>query len=141
VGLGTFRPVKTPVLTDHQMHEETYSLSAETWQALNNKASGGPKLAIGTTALRALESALQSKNFSPDQWHETNLFLYPGKQVQAIDALLTNFHLPESSLLMLVSSLIGRVKTLELYREAIEKKYRFFSYGDAMLILRKDNRE
>jgi len=135
VGLGTFRPVKAEILTDHQMHEETYSIDAETWEALNG---AGPKLAIGTTALRALESALQTKNFSPGKWHETNLFLYPGKQVRAVDALLTNFHLPESSLLMLVSSLIGRAKTLELYQEAIEKKYRFFSYGDAMLILRKD---
>jgi len=140
VGIGTFRPVKTENILDHQMHSENYFIDTENAEKLNyayaERARGNKKIiAVGTTTLRTLESSF-GKNLKPGEMYSTNIFLHPGVDVKSIDGLLTNFHLPESSLLMLVSSLIGREKTMELYDIAIKEKYRFFSYGDAMLIIR-----
>lgn len=134
VGLGTFRPVKSEKITDHHMHEEKFFIEEKSLNLLNSKR---PIIAVGTTSLRTLESSydLETQSFKGNQWSETSIFLYPGVPVHSINGLITNFHLPESTLLMLVSALIGRVKTLELYELAVKEKYRFFSYGDAMLIL------
>jgi len=136
VGMGTFAPVKSETITDHQMHSERFCISNQDRNLINNASK---IIAVGTTSLRALESAWDNNQFSleAEKWHQTNIFLHPGKEVKSIDGLLTNFHLPGSSLIMLVSAIIGREKTLSLYKEAVENKYRFFSYGDAMLILRK----
>jgi S-adenosylmethionine:tRNA ribosyltransferase-isomerase len=135
VGLGTFRPVKSELITEHKMHEENFFVEAESWQ----KIIRAPKrIAVGTTSLRVLESLWPKKdNYKGGEMLSTDIFLYPGVSVNSIDGLITNFHLPKSTLLMLVSSIIGREKTLELYNLAVKEKYRFFSYGDAMLILRK----
>lgn len=135
VGLGTFAPVKTDNLSDHVMHTEEYFIDAANLDKLNSKKK---IIAVGTTSLRVLESSFHEGRFDveAEKRYQTNIFLHPGKTVHSIDALITNFHLPKSTLLMLVSSLIGREKTLELYKEAIAREYRFFSYGDAMLILR-----
>jgi len=132
VGAGTFKNVETEWIYEHQMHEEEYLVSASVYKAFENASF---KVAVGTTTLRALESLTKSK--APlDQLNRTNIFLHPGVEVHSIDALVTNFHLPKSSLIMLVSALIGREKTLELYQLAVASKMRFFSYGDGMLILR-----
>ncbi len=136
VGVGTFAPVKSTSILDHQMHAEVFSLSEASWRKMERASF---KTLVGTTCLRALESFLALENPQLEQFHQTELFLYPGKTVRACDALVTNFHLPHSTLLMLVSALIGRSKTLELYREALREGYRFLSYGDAMLILRERN--
>ncbi|OUR97303.1 tRNA preQ1(34) S-adenosylmethionine ribosyltransferase-isomerase QueA [Halobacteriovorax marinus] len=135
VGLGTFAPVKTDNLKDHNMHTERYFVDVENLKKLKSHKS---IFAVGTTSLRVLESCHDGSDFviEPNVIKETNIFLHPGVEVKSISGLLTNFHLPKSTLLMLVSSLIGREKTLELYKTAIENEYRFFSYGDAMLILR-----
>lgn len=137
VGLGTFKPVMVDEIMNHHMHTESFFIDEENLNLIKNS---NYRVAVGTTTLRSLESLVQrekeGKEISPNKEYHTNLFLYPGKTVSACDALLTNFHLPESTLLMLVSSLIGREKALELYEEAKQKNYRFFSYGDAMLILR-----
>ncbi|MBT7609929.1 MAG: tRNA preQ1(34) S-adenosylmethionine ribosyltransferase-isomerase QueA [Bacteriovoracaceae bacterium] len=135
VGMGTFAPVNTEDLRNHIMHSEKFFVEKEELEKLNNK---NERIAVGTTSLRVLETIYNGNEFKQrvEGVDETNIFLYPGKEVKSIKGMITNFHLPESSLLMLVSALIGRVKTLELYQEAINKKYRFFSYGDAMLILR-----
>jgi len=135
VGLGTFAPVKTDNLSDHTMHTEKYFVSEENLEKVN---SGRPIFAVGTTSLRVLESAYKDGKIAAkaDKIYDTNIFLHPGVDVKSISGLVTNFHLPKSTLLMLVSSLIGREKTLALYKEAIANEYRFFSYGDAMLILR-----
>jgi len=135
VGLGTFRPVKAEAITDHKMHSEFYALSAETAELINEaKKNGNRIISVGTTATRVLETAgnagLPLKECSG--W--TDIFIYPGKKFNIIDALITNFHLPESTLIMLVSALAGRENVLKAYGEAIEKKYRFFSFGDAMFI-------
>lgn len=140
VGIGTFRPVKAENILDHEMHSENYFVDEENTQKLNQayrqRQQGKKKIfAVGTTSLRTLES-IYGKSIAPNEMYSTNIFLHPGVEVKSIDGLLTNFHLPESSLLMLVSSLIGRKKTLELYAIAIKERYRFFSYGDAMLIIR-----
>ena len=139
VGLGTFAPVKVDDLTDHQMHTENYFIDKENLKIIQHAyQQGRPIIAIGTTTLRTLESCYDdiiSNQFVPNEMKSTNIFLYPGKKIKSINGLVTNFHLPESTLLMLVSSLIGRHKVLELYQHAVEKKYRFFSYGDANLIL------
>jgi len=135
VGLGTFAPVKTDNLQDHKMHSENYFIDTENRERiLSNKAI----FAVGTTSLRVLESSHNGENFDieANEIKETDIFLHPGVDVHSINGLITNFHLPKSTLLMLVSSLIGREKTLELYKEAIANEYRFFSYGDSMLILR-----
>jgi S-adenosylmethionine:tRNA ribosyltransferase-isomerase len=140
VGVGTFRPVETENITDHTMHREWVDVSAATVEKiLATKSRGGRIIAVGTTAVRALEAAArvaiaQDKFLEPFQG-KTDLFIYPGYQWQVVDGLITNFHLPGSSLLMLVSALIGRKRLLNLYQEAIASNYRFYSFGDAMLIL------
>lgn len=136
VGLGTFRPVATSNILDHQMHAESFFIDQVNLDLiLNQKNQRRSLIAVGTTSLRVLES-IHDKKIDPDKEYATNIFLHPGKEIQSVDGLVTNFHLPQSSLLMLVSTLIGREKTLELYQLAIKEKYRFFSYGDGMLILK-----
>jgi S-adenosylmethionine:tRNA ribosyltransferase-isomerase len=141
VGIGTFRPVKTENITQHQMHQEWVEVTAETVEQIQKtKAQGGRIIAVGTTAVRALEGTAYASGVlegKPLQAFsgKTNLFIYPGYRWQIVDGLITNFHLPHSSLLMLVSALIGRERLLSLYQEAIAEKYRFYSFGDAMLIL------
>jgi S-adenosylmethionine:tRNA ribosyltransferase-isomerase len=136
VGLGTFRPVEAEKITEHQIHAEWVNLPVETVEAIQQtQARGGRIIAVGTTALRTLEGvATQMGSLQPYQG-KVNLFIYPGYQRKVIDGLITNFHLPRSSLLMLVSALIGRERLLALYAGAIAQQYRFFSFGDAMLIL------
>jgi S-adenosylmethionine:tRNA ribosyltransferase-isomerase len=128
VGLGTFRPVKTEFLADHEMHEEVYSIP-EGFEAAYEAAQR--VIAVGTTSARVLEAAPHLRH----RGGTTRIFIYPPYEFKRVDALLTNFHLPHSTLLMLVSAMVGREKLLEIYREAVGLKYRFFSYGDAMLIL------
>jgi S-adenosylmethionine:tRNA ribosyltransferase-isomerase len=128
VGAGTFQPVRTDTVEAHRMHRERYVIPAGTMQAI----SGRRVLAVGTTSLRALEAAARSGELEGD----TDLFIYPGFQFKLVKRLLTNFHLPKSTLLMLVSAFAGRERILEAYRHAIRQRYRFFSYGDAMLIER-----
>ena len=138
VGIGTFRPVETEQIKDHAMHQEWIEVSAETVAKIKaTKARGGRVIAVGTTATRALEGAArEAKSDSIKPWSgKTNLFIYPGYQWQVVDGLITNFHLPGSSLLMLVSAMIGREYLLSLYQQAIALEYRFYSFGDAMLIL------
>ncbi|MBC6432848.1 tRNA preQ1(34) S-adenosylmethionine ribosyltransferase-isomerase QueA [Nostoc sp. HG1] len=135
VGVGTFRPVEVEDVTTHQMHEEWIEVPAATVEQIRaTKAAGGRIIAVGTTAVRALEGAAQSGNLQPF-CGKTDLFIYPGYQWRVVDGLITNFHLPRSSLLMLVSALIGRQRLLNIYNEAIAFGYRFYSFGDAMLIL------
>ena len=135
VGVGTFRPVEVEDVTTHQMHEEWIEVPAATVEQIRaTKAAGGRIIAVGTTAVRALEGAAQSSNLQPF-CGKTDLFIYPGYQWRVVDGLITNFHLPRSSLLMLVSALIGRQRLLNIYNEAIAFGYRFYSFGDAMLIL------
>ena len=139
VGVGTFRPVETAKITDHVMHQEWVEVSPETVEKIKTtKARGGRIIAVGTTATRALEAVAQASKI-PGQleaWKgKVDLFIYPGYQWQAIDGLITNFHLPGSSLLMMVGALIGRKRLLDLYQDAIAHQYRFYSFGDAMLIL------
>ncbi|WP_442949049.1 tRNA preQ1(34) S-adenosylmethionine ribosyltransferase-isomerase QueA [Nostoc sp.] len=135
VGVGTFRPVEVEDVTTHHMHEEWIEVPAATVeQILATKAAGGRIIAVGTTAVRALEGAAESGNLQPF-CGKTDLFIYPGYQWRVVDGLITNFHLPCSSLLMLVSALIGRQRLLNIYQEAIAFGYRFYSFGDAMLIL------
>lgn len=136
VGAGTFQPIKVADIKQHQMHSEVFELSQATVDKINHtKRKGGRIVAVGTTTVRTLESALEGGKLKA-QRGETDIFIYPGFQFQLVDVLITNFHLPKSSLLMLVSAFIGREKTLEIYQYAIDKKYRFFSYGDAMLLER-----
>ena len=132
VGLGTFKPVATDNILDHHMHTESFSIDQQNQARLNRACY---RVAVGTTSLRVLESTYGKNGFEQTSG-DTSIFLYPGIEVQSVQGLLTNFHLPESTLLMLVSALIGREKTLELYRLAVDQRYRFYSYGDAMLILR-----
>lgn len=135
VGLGTFRPVKVENITEHQMHPEFYEISPQAAQRLNKAISEGRRIiAVGTTSTRTLESAFQDGEIKAGQgW--TDIFIYPGYDYKVIDGLITNFHLPKSTLIMLVSALAGKEKILKAYHEAIEEKYRFFSFGDAMLII------
>lgn len=133
VGIGTFAPVKSEVITDHQMHFEDFFVDKENLAAIS---SAQKTVAVGTTTLRVLES-IHGTSYHAGELSSTNIFLHPGVPVHSIDGLITNFHLPRSTLLMLVSALIGREKTLALYQEAVAKGYRFFSYGDAMFIRRK----
>jgi S-adenosylmethionine:tRNA ribosyltransferase-isomerase len=135
VGVGTFRPVEVETITDHQMHSEWAEVPLETIEKIRQtKAQGGRVIAVGTTVVRALEGAAQENGVQPF-YGKTNLFIYPGYEWQVVDGLITNFHLPKSSLLMLVSALIGRERLLNLYELAIAEQYRFYSFGDAMLIL------
>lgn len=135
VGVGTFRPVEVEDVTNHQMHGEWLEVSEATVEHIyQTKASGGRVIAVGTTVVRALEGAAASGKLRP-YCGKTELFIYPGYKWQVVDGLITNFHLPRSTLLMLVSALIGRERVLKLYAEAIASNYRFYSFGDAMLIL------
>ncbi|MEM9213360.1 MAG: tRNA preQ1(34) S-adenosylmethionine ribosyltransferase-isomerase QueA [Cyanobacteria bacterium P01_F01_bin.150] len=135
VGVGTFRPVEVEDIATHQMHGEWIEVPEETVaQIQETKARGGRVIAVGTTATRALEGAAQDGLLKPFQG-KTNIFIYPGYQWRVIDGLITNFHLPKSSLMMMVSALIGRKTLLALYEEAIAQQYRFYSFGDAMLLL------
>jgi S-adenosylmethionine:tRNA ribosyltransferase-isomerase len=135
VGAGTFRPVRCDEIKDHKMHSEHYTVSEELCAAVQaTKAAGNRVIAIGTTALRSLESAAFDGALTPCS-NDTEIFIYPGYQFKVCDGLMTNFHLPESTLLMLVSAFIGHQEAMSLYQEAIEKKYRFFSYGDTSLLI------
>jgi len=137
VGLGTFRPVKESNVEQHRMHEEYYRISEEAARAVNEtKERGGRVIAVGTTSTRALESSADdSGRVHPTERGCTDLFIYPGYEFKAVDALITNFHLPKSTLLMLVSAMCSREEILRVYQEAIKERYRFFSFGDAMMIL------
>jgi len=138
VGAGTFQPVRTDDLESHTMHAEQVSVSAETCAAIaRTRASGGRIVAVGTTVVRALESAALAGGLPLQAWSgETRLFIRPGFQFRLVDAMLTNFHLPQSTLLMLVCAFAGREEVLAAYRHAVEQRYRFFSYGDAMFLTR-----
>ena len=134
VGLGTFLPVRSESIEDHRMHREEYSIPAATADAVNAaKRDGRPVVAVGTTSVRTLESAWTEEGL-PAAAGSTNIFIYPGYRFKAVDMLFTNFHTPESTLLMLVSAFAGRERILSAYQEAVRERYRFFSYGDAMLI-------
>lgn len=135
VGLGTFRPVKTENVLEHHMHSEFINVSASEADKINNaKANGGRIISVGTTSCRTLESAADEKGIIRAMSKETDIFIYPGYKFKAVDALITNFHLPESTLLMLVSALAGKDSVMNAYEKAINEKYRFFSFGDAMFI-------
>ncbi len=136
VGLGTFRPVKEENILDHHMHTETYQIMESEAKKINDtKKRGGRVICVGTTSCRTVESAADENGFVQAKEDDTSIFIYPGYQFKVLDCLITNFHLPESTLLMLVSALAGRESILKAYKEAVEEKYRFFSFGDAMLIL------
>ena len=136
VGLGTFRPVKTEDVSEHRMHSEYYEVTPEAAEAINAaRRQGGRIVCIGTTSVRTLETAADDHGIVHPGAGDTSIFITPGVRFKATDVLLTNFHLPESTLLMLVSALMGREEALAAYREAVEKEYRFFSFGDCMLIL------
>lgn len=136
VGLGTFRPVKVEDVTSHKMHSEYYSVTQEAADAINRcRQNGGHIFSVGTTSCRTLESAADSLGQLHAQSGETDIFIYPGYTFKAVDALITNFHLPESTLLMLVSALCSKEEIMDVYEAAKKNNYRFFSFGDAMLIL------
>lgn len=136
VGLGTFRPVKAEDVSDHVMHSEFYQVTPEAAERINAaRARGGRIVCIGTTSVRTLETVADDQGIVHPGMGMTNIFITPGVKLKATDALLTNFHLPESTLLMLISALMGREQALNAYQEAVEKEYRFFSFGDCMLIL------
>ena len=136
VGLGTFRPVKAEEITEHHMHAELCMMSAETARILNEtKRSGGRVICVGTTSCRTLESLVNEDGMFEEKSKWTEIFIYPGYAFKAMDGLITNFHLPESTLVMLVSAFAGREHVLDAYNEAVREKYRFFSFGDAMCIL------
>ena len=136
VGLGTFRPVKEDEITDHEMHSEYCTIPPETADLINRtKANGGRVICVGTTSCRTLESWAQEDGTVVPSAGWTNIFIYPGYRFKVLDGLITNFHLPESTLIMLVSALAGREHVLAAYEEAVRERYRFFSFGDAMLIL------
>lgn len=132
IGLGTFRPVKAENILDHDMHTEYYEIDSTNADKINRaKKEGRRVIAVGTTSVRTLESVADEKGLVRPCKGDTNIFIYPGYKFKAVDALITNFHLPESTLIMLVSALLGREKTLEIYNKAVEEKYRFFSFGDS----------
>ena len=136
VGLGTFRPVKAEEITDHHMHAELCMISDETAAVLNRtKAEGGRIICVGTTSCRTLESLVNEDGSFQAKSKWTEIFIYPGYTFKAMEGLITNFHLPESTLVMLVSAFAGREKVLHAYEEAVKERYRFFSFGDAMCIL------
>ena len=135
VGLGTFRPVKVDNILEHHMHSEMYMISAEAADKINKAKSGGGRvICVGTTSCRTIESAADENGHIKASSGETDIFIYPGYKFKVLDCLITNFHLPESTLVMLVSALAGREKVLNAYKEAIRERYRFFSFGDAMFI-------
>lgn len=136
VGLGTFRPVKVDDLADHKMHTEYFEINEENAQKINKaKKEGRRVIAVGTTSVRTLESAANEDGTVNAVSGDTSIFIYPPYKFKVVDSLITNFHLPESTLVMLVSALSTREKTLELYKIAVEEKYRFFSFGDSMMII------
>ncbi len=132
IGLGTFRPVKAENILDHEMHTEYYEIDEKTAEQINKaKKEGRRVIAVGTTSVRTLETVADENGFVRPEKGNTKIFIYPGYKFKAVDALITNFHLPESTLIMLVSALVGREKTLEIYNTAVKEKYRFFSFGDS----------
>ena len=136
VGLGTFRPVKEDIITDHKMHSEYYEVSEEAANIINKAKSKGRRIiAVGTTSVRTLESVADGNGLLKPCHGNTEIFIYPPYKFQCVDALITNFHLPESTLIMLVAAMTGREEILNLYNTAVAEKYRFFSFGDAMMIL------
>ena len=136
VGAGTFQPVKAENIKDHQMHSEYFEIDQDAVDKINQtKKNGGRIIAVGTTAVRSLESAAKNGTLKAVR-EETDIFIYPGYEFKVVDKIITNFHLPKSSLLMLVSAFIGRDRMMEIYQHAIKEEYRFFSYGDAMLLER-----
>ncbi|NKB35797.1 MAG: tRNA preQ1(34) S-adenosylmethionine ribosyltransferase-isomerase QueA [Gammaproteobacteria bacterium] len=135
VGAGTFQPVRSDKLEDHKMHSEWFNLSESVCEKVNKtRATGGRVIAVGTTSVRCLESAAAENQKLKPYEGETDIFIYPGFEFNVVDALITNFHLPESTLLMLVSALAGREHIMQAYKHAVDESYRFFSYGDAMFI-------
>lgn len=135
VGAGTFKPVLVEDIRQHKMHKEIVRVTPEVCERVNEvKSKGGRVVAVGTTAVRALETAMQGQKILKPYMGETNIFIYPGYHFQCIDALITNFHLPRSTLLMLVCALGGYKQVMASYQAAIEHRYRFYSYGDAMFI-------
>lgn len=139
VGLGTFRPVKAETIEEHHMHSEFYQIAQSEADKINNaKKNGGRIIAVGTTSTRTLEAAANDDGTIPAKSGWTEIFIFPGYRFKTIDALITNFHLPQSTLVMLVSALAGREHVLNAYAQAVEEKYRFFSFGDAMLIMDLD---
>lgn len=135
VGLGTFRPVKEDEITDHKMHTEHYHIPAETADVINaTKQNGGRVICVGTTSCRTLESAATTFGEIKECSDDTDIFIYPGYKFKVMDAIITNFHLPESTLIMLVSAFAGYDNTMNAYKTAVDEKYRFFSFGDAMFI-------
>jgi S-adenosylmethionine:tRNA ribosyltransferase-isomerase len=138
VGLGTFRPVTEEDASKHEMHSEYYEISEESARMLNEAKKAGKRIvAVGTTSVRTLESAIHEDGLFYPECKDTDIFIYPGFKFKAIDALITNFHLPKSTLVMLVSALAGRENILNAYKTAVEEKYRFFSFGDSMFIIDK----
>jgi S-adenosylmethionine:tRNA ribosyltransferase-isomerase len=134
VGAGTFQPVRVDNIADHHMHSEYLEVSEEVCRQVNAaKAAGHRVVAVGTTSVRSLESAAQGGELAPFTG-DTNIFIYPGYTFKVVDALITNFHLPESTLIMLVSAMAGKAHVMAAYQEAVAQQYRFFSYGDAMII-------
>ena len=135
VGLGTFRPVKAEKIEEHVMHTEFFSVSEQSAALINErKAKGGRLICVGTTSCRTIESVAREDGTIPAMSGDTGIFIYPGYKFKAVDALITNFHLPESTLLMLVSAFYDREHVMNAYKTAVEEKYRFFSFGDCMLI-------
>lgn len=141
VGLGTFRPVSTDVIEEHKMHKEFYRIPDETAELiLATKKAGHRVIAVGTTSIRTLESAATAKNEIAGKSGWTEIFIYPGYEFKIVDAIITNFHLPKSTLIMLISAFAGREFVLSAYKKAVELKYRFFSFGDAMFITRGESK-
>lgn len=135
VGIGTFRPVKVETIEEHEMHSEHFYIKKEDVEKINNtKRKGGRIIAVGTTSCRVLESVSDENGMVKEIEKDTNIFIYPGYKFKCIDGLITNFHLPESTLIMLVSALAGKDYIMKAYEEAVNEKYRFFSFGDAMFI-------
>ena len=135
VGLGTFRPVSVENVEEHVMHSEYYEINEETAELINRtRENGGRIVAVGTTSVRTLETAADGDGRLKAESGNTDIFIYPGYKFKAVDALITNFHLPESTLLMLISAFAGKDKVFKAYEEAVKEKYRFFSFGDAMFI-------
>lgn len=136
VGLGTFRPVKEENVLDHHMHSESYEITKEAAEVINEtKKDGGRVICVGTTSCRTIESSADENGIVHPGSGNTEIFIYPGYRFKVLDGLITNFHLPESTLIMLVSALAGRERVLNAYKEAVDCRYRFFSFGDAMIIL------
>ncbi|AAM24413.1 S-adenosylmethionine:tRNA ribosyltransferase-isomerase [Caldanaerobacter subterraneus subsp. tengcongensis MB4] len=136
VGLGTFRPVKEEIIENHKMHEEFYIVTEEAAKAINEaRKNGGRIIAVGTTSTRTLETVADESGYIHPKSGWTDIFIYPGYKFKAIDGMITNFHLPESTLIMMVSAFAGKENIMRAYKVAIENKYRFFSFGDAMLII------